>query len=206
MPTLWIQTAFMPTWNVHVTVLECPQMKIIKDVLNSVWRALCFVWAVWLSCVRDAINWHVWILIIRPQLPNHCRQDDHTFHNLFCPPVQNHSWWQSLNYWSHTIQTWCQHLWHAGAISPASTSPKNTRDKQAKCGTCSFICTSTNITGPKSQMNITKQFNCLTYNTIYFSLHWDALNSTLVKLVAPLTPLQRTLRWYIKTLERETCC
>ena len=31
----------------------------------------------------------------------------------------------------------------------------------------SLICTNTNVTGPKSQMNTTKQFNCLTYNVVY---------------------------------------
>ena len=43
------------------------------------------------------------------------------------------------------------------------TTPGN----QATCATCPFICTNTNVTGPKSQMNITKQFNCLTYNIVY---------------------------------------
>ena len=63
---------------------------------------------------------------------------------------------------------------------PATRTPWITPCNQAKCGTCPFICTSTNLTGPKSQMNITKQFSCLTYNTVYVirctkscsSLHW----------------------------------
>ena len=51
------------------------------------------------------------------------------------------------------------------ATRTSGTTPRN----QAKCGTCPFICTNTNITGPKSQMNITKQFNCLTY--ILYVIH-----------------------------------
>ena len=50
---------------------------------------------------------------------------------------------------------------------PASRTPGTTPCNQAKCGTCPFICTNTSVTGTKSQMNITKQFNCLTYNTVY---------------------------------------
>ena len=45
--------------------------------------------------------------------------------------------------------------------------PGTTPCNQAKCGTCPFICTNTNVTGPKSQINITKQFNCPTYNIAY---------------------------------------
>ena len=206
MPTLWIQIAFMPTWNIHVNVLECPQMKIIKDVLNSVWRALCFVWAVKLSCVRDAINWHVLILIIRPQLPNHCRQDDHTFHNLFFPPVQNHSRWQSLNYWSHTIQTWCQRPWHTGAISPASTSPKNTRDKQAKCEHVLSSAPAPTLLAPSPSW--TSQNSSTAWHTTLYIFHCTEMRSTLHwwNWSHLRHPLQRTLPWYIKTLERETCC
>ena len=43
MPTLWIQIAcFIPAYmsDIHVSVLGCSEMKIIKDVLNSVWRVL----------------------------------------------------------------------------------------------------------------------------------------------------------------------
>ena len=49
----------------------------------------------------------------------------------------------------------------------ATRTPGTTPCNQAKCGTCPFICTYTNVTGPKSQMNVTKQFNCLTYNIVY---------------------------------------
>ena len=50
---------------------------------------------------------------------------------------------------------------------PATRTPGTTPCNQAKCGTCPFICTYTIVTGPKSQMNIMKQFNCLTYNIVY---------------------------------------
>ena len=50
---------------------------------------------------------------------------------------------------------------------PATRTQRTTPCNQAKCGTCPFICTNTNITGLKSQMNIKKQFNCLTYYTVY---------------------------------------
>ena len=50
---------------------------------------------------------------------------------------------------------------------PATRTPGTTPCNQAKCGTCPFICTNTNVTDPKSQMNITKQFNCLTYTIVY---------------------------------------
>ena len=49
------------------------------------------------------------------------------------------------------------------ATRPPGTTPCNT----PKCRTCPFICTATKIQGPKSQMNITKQFNCLTYYILY---------------------------------------
>ena len=48
---------------------------------------------------------------------------------------------------------------------PATRTPGTTPCNQAKYGTCPLICTS--VTVPKSQMNITKQFNGLTYNTVY---------------------------------------
>ena len=50
---------------------------------------------------------------------------------------------------------------------PATRTPGTTPCNQAACGMCPFICTNTSVTGPKSQMNITKQFNCLTYNNTY---------------------------------------
>ena len=49
------------------------------------------------------------------------------------------------------------------ATRPPGTTPCNT----PRCRTCPFICTATKIQGPKSQMNITKQLNCLTYNIVY---------------------------------------
>ena len=50
---------------------------------------------------------------------------------------------------------------------PDTRTPVTTPCDQAKCGTSPFICTNTNVAGPKSQINVTKQFNCLTYNTVY---------------------------------------
>jgi len=50
---------------------------------------------------------------------------------------------------------------------PATRTPGTTPCDQTKCGTGPFICTNTNVAGPKSQMNVMKQLNCLTYNTVY---------------------------------------
>ena len=50
---------------------------------------------------------------------------------------------------------------------PATRTPGTAPCNQAKCGTCPFICTNSNVTVPKSQMDTTKQFNCLTYNIVY---------------------------------------
>ena len=50
---------------------------------------------------------------------------------------------------------------------PVTRTPGTTPCNQAKYGTYPFFCTKTNVTGPKSRMNITKQFKCLTYNTVY---------------------------------------
>ena len=61
----------------------------------------------------------------------------------------------------------CGMLVQSKLRQPATRTPGTTPCNQAKCGTCPFICTNTNVTGPKSQMNIMKQFNCLTYNTAY---------------------------------------
>ena len=46
---------------------------------------------------------------------------------------------------------------------PATRTPGATLCNQAKCGTCPFICTNTNVRGPECLMNIMKQLNCLTY-------------------------------------------
>ncbi|WP_419619241.1 GIY-YIG nuclease family protein, partial [Thiolapillus sp.] len=50
---------------------------------------------------------------------------------------------------------------------PATRTPGTTPCNQEKCKTCPFICTNVSIKGPKSKMNITKQFNCQTYNIVY---------------------------------------
>ena len=196
MPTLWIQIAFMPTWNIHVTVLECPQMKIIKDVLNSVWRALCFVWAVRLSCVRDAINWHVWILIIRPQLPNHCIQDDHTFHNLFCPPVQNHSQWQSLNYNTNIRDVLVRSLLHQPAPRTPGTNKQNVEHVLSPAQSPTLLALSPRWTSWNS--------STAWHTTLHFSLRWDSLYTG--ETGSTFDTRFKEHCWYIKTLERETCC
>ena len=63
-----------------------------------------------------------------------------------------------------------QHKWHTKItciILHENISEKGIWRKGVQFQTSQEICTNTNVTGPKSQMNSTKQFNCLMYNIVY---------------------------------------
>ena len=61
---------------------------------------------------------------------------------------------------------------------PATRTPRTTPCNQEKCKTCPFICTNISIKGLKSNMNITKQFNCL----VMFILDFGPLMLALVQM------------------------
>ena len=50
---------------------------------------------------------------------------------------------------------------------PATRTPGTTPCEQERCKTSPFICTDVSMQRLKSKMNITKQFNCQTYDIMY---------------------------------------
>ena len=58
-------------------------------------------------------------------------------------------------------------LVHSKLPGATKRPPGTTPCDRPNCKICPFISTSTDVTGPRSQMRVTKYFNCITYNLIY---------------------------------------